>query len=407
MPISRYVHLVLFGFSSTTVVASAASREVDTHSSVVLMSSVERISSSSAPLSLTGIVQSLAEIDSANPTIDGSSSQTLSIFGREDLIASGVRDFLPTECTAVIGSDDPLDEIARRAGSTSIVIVNESHSRSRHRGFIERVAMRLRSLGYDTLADETLSNPLSDAPAGSLPPFITQPTLPYFSDADGYYLREASFGRIGRRVKYLGYTLLPYDFIPQAHGMNTLNGEQIIAAREEGEAEALASYLRKHPGGKILIHVGYAHAAEVPQSDGLRLMALRLKEKTGIDPLTISQTTCRGGGLTEHLAVLPSKLPRGMFDLVVDHPTEKFVRGRPAWRINAGDIATTIPPDLQPISGWRIIEARPIGEPTTSVPLDRVAIRRGEDVALMLPPGRYQIRAIDVPSPSKTARLGS
>ena len=46
--------------------------------------------------------------------------------------------------------------------------------------------------------------------------------------------------------------------------------------------------------------------------------------------------------------------------------------------------------------GWRVIEARPLGEPVASVPMDRVAIRPGEDIALMLPPGRYRLRVIDV-----------
>ena len=43
-----------------------------------------------------------------------------------------------------------------------------------------------------------------------------------------------------------------------------------------------------------------------------------------------------------------------------------------------------------------MIEARPVGEPAASVPLDRVAIHAGEDMALMLPPGRYALRAVDV-----------
>ena len=49
------------------------------------------------------------------------------------------------------------------------------------------------------------------------------------------------------------------------------------------------------------------------------------------------------------------------------------------------------------MSGWRIIEARPFDETVSSVPLDRVAIRPTDDVALMLPPGRYQLRLIDLP----------
>ncbi len=42
------------------------------------------------------------------------------------------------------------------------------------------------------------------------------------------------------------------------------------------------------------------------------------------------------------------------------------------------------------------IEARPVGEPVASVPLDRTAIRAGYDVALMLPPGRYRLRVVDI-----------
>lgn len=115
-----------------------------------------------------------------------------------------------------------------------------------------------------------------------------------------------------------------------------------------------------------------------------------------IDPLTISQTTCHGGGSTTRLAALPADEPPGTFDLVVDHPTARFVRGRPAWRIAAGDTPVSIPAQLRPTTGWRVIEARPDGEPPASVPMDRVAIRPGEDVALMLPPGRYRLRVIDV-----------
>lgn len=125
-------------------------------------------------------------------------------------------------------------------------------------------------------------------------------------------------------------------------------------------------------------------------------MAARLKEKTRINPLTISQTTCRGGSETMRLATLPSDQPAGTFDLIIDHPTERFTRGRPDWRKMAGDRIITIPRKLQPAKGWRVIEARPLGEPDTSVPIDRVAIRPGEDIGLLLPPGRYHVRAIDV-----------
>ena len=322
--------------------------------------------------------------------------QTLSLFGREDLIAAASSDYRANDCAAVTTAADVLDEIARRAGQTSIVIVNESHERSEHRGFTAEVAARLRPLGYDIFAAETFSNP----EAGQkhfLPSFIAQPGQAYLLDGDGYYTTEAAFGRLTRRVKALGYRLFPFEITFDKLTKIKGGRDEQVAVREEEEATNLAAIIKANPGAKLLVHVGYSHAAEVPQARGNRWMAARLKAKTGIDPLTISQTTCRGGGATRRLAALPADEPAGTFDLVVDHPTATFVRGRPTWRQRAGDRVVTIPAALRPTAGWRVIEVRPVGEPVTSVPMDRVAIRADEDVALMLPPGRYQLRAIEVP----------
>ena len=132
-------------------------------------------------------------------------------------------------------------------------------------------------------------------------------------------------------------------------------------------------------------------------------MAARLKEKTGIDPLTISQTTCRGGSDRLGLSVPPAGEPAGMFDLIVDHPEPRFEQHRPKWRTWLSDQAVSIPKALRPAAGWRVIEARPVSETSASVPMDRVAIRPGEDVALMLPPGRYKLRIIDVVAPKNTS----
>ena len=56
----------------------------------------------------------------------------------------------------------------------------------------------------------------------------------------------------------------------------------------------------------------------------------------------------------------------------------------------------SIPRALYPTIGWNVVEARLVGEPAASVPMDRVAIRAREDVALMLPPGRYQLRVVNI-----------
>lgn len=376
--------------------ACATSRNSGAQADVTLLEPYEIISASNLTSTLAYKVRRLAEIDPDEPTADEGHSQTLSLFGREDLIAATSDDYQPNGCASGVPASDVLDEIESRARETSIVIVNESHERSRHRGFTAEVAHRLRPLGYDILALETLANPGRDTPAQHRPDFLTQPELSYLSDDDGFYLSEAAFGRLGRQAKALGYRLLPYEFSEDDNLPDDASWSERIAVREEGQAANLLSLIRARPDAKVLIHVGYSHAAEVPRKDGARWMAARLREKTGVDALTISQTSCRGGGDGARLAALPASEPAGTFDLVVDHPEAEFVRGRPVWRRAAGDRAVDIPRALHPAAGWRIIEARPPGEPVTSVPMDRVAIRPNENVALMLPPGRYVLRAIDV-----------
>ncbi len=337
----------------------------------------------------------LAKVDPTQTDLVARYTQTLSLFGREDLIVATSEDYKPRRCTALPGAGDVFDAVVRGARATRIVIVNESHERSEYRGFTADIAARLRAIGYDTLAMEALVHDGADVPARYRAPFVRQPELPYLSDDDGHYVAEAGFGRLGRRAKALGYRLLAYE-LNDYTGDEKLTRAQQIAKREEAQAHTIAAYVAAHPRAKLLVHVGYSHAGEVTTATGDRWLAARLKAKTGIDPLTISQTTCHGSGDTTRLAVLPADQPRGLFDLVVDHPAAQFVRGRPVWRLRAGDRAVTIPATLYPRAGWRVIEARPVGEPADSVPLDRVAIRAGENIALMLPPGRYALRAVDV-----------
>ncbi|HXH16097.1 MAG TPA: hypothetical protein VNJ10_08185 [Sphingomonas sp.] len=392
MPLTAPARIALLLIFATTGASVVAKNEHPARG-VRFEGPVERVTAASLP-KLSSSLTRLAAIDPAHPLGDGSTGQTLSLFGREDLIAASSRDYKASGCAPSKAASDVLTEIERRARKTSIVIINESHERSDHRGFTTKVATRLRPLGYEQLALETLSPSMPGTPAKYLPSFVRQPALPYFEDGDGHYLSEAGYGRLGRRAKTLGFHLLAYEFIDE-HPAADATMEQRIATREEGQARNLAAFVHDHPGAKLLIHVGYSHATEVPRADGTRWMAVRLKEKTGIDPLTISQTTCRGGGGDVRLSTLPADEPPGTFDVVVDHPTARFIRGRPLWRQRAGDLPTSIPRGLYPASGWRVVEARPVGEPATSVPMDRVAIRAGEDVALMLPPGRYRLRIID------------
>lgn len=391
-----FQHRFITTIMISSLSACATSQLGTRNPQATLVAPYEVLPAGSPPSGMEFKLEALGRIDPKHPVAPDSDTQTLSMFGREDLIAASSDDYRSNGCAPLPSATSVMDEIVRRARQTSIVVINESHERSQHRSFAADVARRLRPLGYDTLALETLSNPPADVPPQYLPRFITQPDLPYLEDNDGHYLSEAGYGRLGRQAKALGYRLLRYEDNTHNEQAKPVSPAQQIALREEAQAGNLTLFLKAHPASKLLVYVGFSHAAEVRRSDGSMWMAARLKEKTGIDPLTISQTTCRGGSGTVHLSALPSDQPAGTFDLVVDHPREQFTRGRPAWRQEKGDQAVDIPRTLRPAKGWRVIEARPVGEAVTSVPVDRIAIRPGENVALMLPPGRYSLRIIDV-----------
>ncbi len=337
----------------------------------------------------------LKDVDLDIIATDTKDYQTLSLYGREDLIAPYSRDFKRAVCPVLDSKTDPIDAIVSAAQKTSIVIINESHERSEHRGFISKIAAKLRPLGYTIFAAETFSNGLDFENA-----ITAKSTIPYFEEIDGTYLSEAGFGRLGRKVKSLGYKLYPYEDTTSPDNFPDDILEQ-IHVREEAQATNLAKIISDAgANAKILIHVGYSHALETTKirQDGReeKWMAARLKEKTGIDPLTISQTTCYGNSTKSVLASAGQKSSNEAFDILVDHPEARFHRGRPVWRRLAGDRAVRIPKILQPKTGWHIIEARPVGEPTNSVPMDRVLVGAGEDVVLMLPSGRYAVRAFKI-----------
>jgi hypothetical protein len=289
-----------------TLAASATGR-LSAEKHVFLANPVAVTPVAQLPGMLAGKVENLAQIDPDHPVGPDSDLQTLSLFGREDLIAPSSPSYTPTHCAPLEPATPALAEITRRAQQTRIVIINESHERSEHRGFSAQVARALRPLGYDVLALETLSNPPTDVPARYLPSFRVHPKRGYLADDDGHYLSEAGYGRFGRAAKALGYTLFAYEDVREP-SPGTTPAEQ-IATREEAQATVVAAFVATHPRARLLVHVGYSHAAEVPQAEGARWMAARLKQKTGIDPLTISQTTCRGGGAAARLAVLPGGRP--------------------------------------------------------------------------------------------------
>lgn len=332
----------------------------------------------------------------------GRAGQQWSFLGREDRAAPVHGDYRAAACppapAGAAGQAAVLDAIVARAREARIVILNESHAVTRHRAFSQALLARLRPLGYSVFAAETFNN-RRDEPD----PVEEYAALPYPHRDLGWYSREPVFGRLVREAMGLGYRLAAYEQVHDAETRAARDENDWVAninAREAAQATHLAALLETMaPDEKLFIHVGYDHAEEVARiEEGRELawMALRLRRLTGIDPLTIAQTECRGGADTVRLASPATAGRPSPFDLLVDHPLETFRAGRPEWRLAAGHRLVPIPPQYAQSDTPLVIEAFAEGEPFDAVPIDRVYVEPGEDVRLALPPGRYTVRAVRV-----------
>lgn len=311
---------------------------------------------------------------------------------------------------------DAIDEIVRRARDTRIVILNEAHHSPRDRAFGLEVARALRPLGYTILAVETLGNFGTPDQAAERARRIQADG--YIRRADGMYLRDPAFADFMRGALALGYRPVPYEY--KAIGPPPADADP-LALREQGEADNLVARLGLGTSdAKILIYVGYAHAAEAPMGKdggGDRWMAARLKAMTGIDPLTIDQTVVSEFSLNADeralYAVVKPRLGKrpvvfvdkggpvragalgGAMDLQVVHPPVAQIGGRPDWLLWMGRKPVPIPANLLPRRGRRLVQAFAANEADDAVPVDQVVVEAGkEPPVLMLPdrPVRYAVQ---------------
>jgi hypothetical protein len=336
--------------------------------------------------------------------------QSFAMVGREDLVARYVPGtYALTPCPVIEG--DALEAAIAAAREAQIVIVNEAHNQPLHRHFIAQLAEALGG-EFDVFAAETFNylRLMEPRQAGAL----------------GYYEREPIFHRQVEAIEAAGYQLAAYEIRASQRDPDTETPAERIAVREEAQADNLiAEVLAENPDVRILVHVGYAHLLEAPQrmsQDGppLEWFALRLKQKTGIDPLTITQTHCglpgpegepvldaEGEGearaaaspSAERLAGQPALadpsgvLPEGAVDMAVAYAPLQFEDGRPAWRREIGDVATAVPGALAPVDTAVIFEARAPTETLDDMPVERLLLYPADAHPLLLPRGDWVITA--------------
>ena len=343
----------------------------------------------SGPKNGHSFLEMLGSVDPNDPEHlqDGLNHQVLSHFGRSDLI----EDYSEFHARKQCSRDETIltmDDLLARAAETRVVIINEAHVAPWHRATTAALLGPLKELGFTHFAAETFSR---DSLGESDP--IEKSDLPYARLGEGTYF-EPVFGMLVREAKAQGYALVAYEEPHDASTFSLPRREQ-IRKREAAQAAELAALLAADPNARILVHVGHGHVREEPvdQGDGTseKWMAARLRDATGIDPLTIAQTYCGGAaGSGDRIIEVPQDLRADAgVDLSIETAPAEDFRVRPE-----GAIEVRVPPSWRTGEGWTLVEARRADEPDMAIPIDHLAIHASEtDTKLLyLPPGSYRIR---------------
>ncbi|WP_298417712.1 hypothetical protein [uncultured Kordia sp.] len=287
------------------------------------------------------------------------------------------------------------DYIIAEAAKNQVIIINEAHHNSLHRAFTKSLLKDLYDLGYRYLGLEALGN------GKDLDSSLN--TRKYPIQKTGYYTKDPQFGDLIRVAIELGFTVFPYEQTGNA------NGKQ----REIAQAKNIQKIIENDPKAKFLIHCGFDHALEGTHRSWEKAMAGRLKEYTGIDPLTINQVMYSERGnlkynhpmlkvfdIKESSILLdknkePFKYTRRKTwsDLAVFHPETNYIDNRPNWIFANENQKVTIDLKMIDIEFPVMIFAYKKGEDLkTSVPIDITEVKTKTSIcALGLKKGNYEI----------------
>jgi hypothetical protein len=289
---------------------------------------------------------------------------------------------------------DAISYLANAAAGHTVVVINEAHHQPMHRVFTAALLQPLYDQGFRFLGLEALN--WSDS-------LINKRGFPILSS--GYYISEPQYGNMVREAIRIGYTVFPYE----AEGGE--NGKE----REISQARNIANVMNQHPEAKILIHCGFAHVVEGDYPSWGKAMAGRLKEFTGINPLTINQDkfTERSHAELDHpvygffdpekpvilidTAGTAYAGPEGLhdYDVRVLHPHSRMENGRPHWLVYGKRQWWPVPVNEINLPAPYLVFAYPEAEPVTSVPVDVMEVHADRETAfLSLLPGRYKLRIL-------------
>ncbi|OFY29338.1 MAG: hypothetical protein A2X01_06520 [Bacteroidetes bacterium GWF2_35_48] len=287
--------------------------------------------------------------------------------------------------------------ITKQATKEQIVIINEAHHNPRHRVFTKSLLNGLYKAGYRYFGVEALSEKTS----------INKRHFPLIND--GFYVKEPQFGDLLREAKKEGFTLFEYE---SQINFDTTKGK----TREIEQARNIKKVLDKDPNAKIVIHCGFDHVYECDSlGNWEKAMAGRLKEFTGINPLTLDQVEFTEHSSSEYNNLLfntididysaifvdsTGKVFNGFpnhdcYDIRVYHPLTKLMYGRPNWLFECNRIPYFVNQKISVSFPCLVFAYRP-RESIFAVPYDIIELKsRTDKKALALKNENYKIIVID------------
>jgi len=184
----------------------------------------------------------------------------------------------------LVSASNAIDSLARRY---EVIMINESHHTPYHRNFVTSLLPDLKRQGFKYLALEAL---YKDS-------VINQRGYPCYDN--GMYIREPLFGEMLREAIRLGFKLVSYDTGWDCDGKGK---DKYFCDRYRDSIAAVNIYKIKKldKSAKILVYAGYSHIKEKNRPNKPR-MAEYFKRISGIDPLTIDQTTMMDFGEEKNL----------------------------------------------------------------------------------------------------------
>ena len=315
----------------------------------------------------------------------------------------------PFELAPDARAGDAVRRIVQAASGRRLVMLNEAHDASRHRLFLAQVLRALRAEGFTHLAAEAFGMGPND------PKIEDYRAGRPFAPGYGWYTRDPVFAEAVREAAELGYRFIRYEQRPDQNDPKDADSKARIARREAAQADNFTAALQADPQARVLVYVGYSHLREGPDAQGNVWFASRLKEKTGIDPLTVEQSTTgsfgpHGQDSGRAQAVLAHFQPNAPVvvdtaagvlgaaaftaDLAVFHPSLPEVSGRPGWL--AADPKRRRTPVRLPTQGFRglaLAQALHASDPEPAVPADQYLLPYGaREAVFLLRPGRYRVR---------------